>query len=683
MNQLFQTGKGYTHSLSETGQSEALNKQWDIDKEELAKTVQENVIKSLGNTTKIDTADFKTANEQYSNNVKNIREQTDMLTKYNNIYTFANGAKTMQRDESGRLVADANTLALLQGIPGADKFINGKTMTSEEKAIFNKSIQQKQADQKYTIQSINVVQKEMENRLDVAVDDLSGNRKYGKDGISYRDAIEVGSTVKADPRISGYANNVQNLIDSGHGGKAVVNYLAMKRKEILDDAKVGNITEAEKNYRLNGLDNIHTWSVAETIKQEVTKKSEYKAALKASYEKEQYHQPVATVVSTTPKYTQRIVKDGKVVNMGSAERADTQMENLAKTDPISFAIYLNGKRLQPGDDGYPDPTTIKFGSVNTEMVDGKPVYNGTAIYKVLGEKPTGETSDPKMKFSEEKITGNYTFVAEGVDLNTYNGAKAAEAYSNVIADPNYDPRVPLTQQKNLSTNGQASLQDYVAAKDPTLGKAGIKVTSLQPGGKTIFQQTFYNGYTGKDDSFVMHVEKNAKTGDYVLEIKDSQGRNLLPNVKELGYSNPAELVTAISDIKENFNKPKGDGTTPPVRFSTHPDDLKTQEQKDYENVLRAQSKGPYSTSTSTTAPTGKTPTNVDQGGTFNYFGATSPEPQYKLPERKYANKVKKTSEELTKENFSPGTFFNPVGFVDEYKYYDEDGNLVDKNGNLI
>lgn len=681
MNQLFQTGKGYTHSLTETGEAEAKNKEWEFNKKEIANTVQDHVIKALGNTTKISTADFKQANEQYVANNKNLREQTDMLTKYNNIYSSVNGANTLQRDESGRLVADNNTLALLQGIPGADKFVNGKTMTSEEKALFNKSVQEKINDQKYTIQNINVIQKDMENRLDNAIDGITGNRKYGKDGVSYRDAIEIGSTVKADARTSGYANNVQNLISSGHGGKAVVDYLAMKRTEVLNDAKTGAITEDEKNYRLNGLDNIHTWSIAESMKQEVTKNPIYKNALKTEYEKEQYYQPVATIVSTTPKYVQRTLRDGKVINMGSAERADVQMENLAKTNPNSWAIYLDGKRLQPGDDGYPDPATIKFGSVNTEMLDGKPVYNGTGLYMTIGEKPTGETKDPKMKFATQKITGNYTFVAEGVDLKTYNGAKAAEAYSNVLADPNYDPKVPLSQQKNLSTDGQASLQDYVAAKDPSLGQAGIKVTSLQPGEKTIFQQTFYNGYTGKDDSFVMHVEKNNRSGDYILEIKDSQGRNLLPNVKELGYSNPAELVTAIADIKENFNKLKGDGTTPPVTFSRHPDDLKPQEQKDYEKLLGVQKKGAYNTSTTTTAPTGRVPSNEDQGGKFNYFGYTTPEDKYNLPEKKYSNKVKKTKEEYEKEVFK--NVLNPVGSVDEYKYYDEDGKLVDKNGNPI
>jgi hypothetical protein len=270
------------------------------------------------------------------------------------------------------------------------------------------------------------------------------------------------------------------------------------------------------------------------------------------------------------QYTQG--PNGEIVKLGSAVRADAYMENLARTSPNTFTVMIGNQRITPGHPLYPTSDTIEFGSANTELVNGKPVFNGMATFTRIvpvtdadGNPVLDGNDQPKTR--EEKITQNYTFIAEGVSGESYMSAKANEAYSNVIVDQGYKPGQPLQFQDGLTATGQASLQNYISYTDPALATNVATVQNLGSGDNTMFRRPVYNPYSGTTDYVNYQVKKDTNTGDYIIKVTDSQGRNMYPGAGTIRMETSGQVGTWIKDTETLLNQDGANGVT-----YSHPSD---------------------------------------------------------------------------------------------------------------
>lgn len=563
-NQLTNTGMGFTYSQSTTTADQAYRTKAGWDREDLKLYPQNPYVETRGNTLGVNGPSYSEAMSLWKTNTEAIQEHSQAIQGYQNLLGMINGKVQIPRDQLGRPMLDAKTISLIQGIPGAKNFLEGKPLNSEDLQIFSSEVNKKISDHNYVIGGINLQQENMEYHMRESIQSLNPNLKFGTEKISYTEAMEIGTNLKQLPEMES-AMNVVNAMIANNDKSWYDSWMVQQKEKIRTDFQNKTITKEEGLRQLEQLNNLNTWAEAEFYTSKVFTTPGVEGALIAQYNQTGSYQPIATAMPMTTSYIQYgLDANGNPIKMGSTNYIDHYMQNLAQTQPNNFAIYIGNERITPGDPRYPDPSTIKFGSANIELVDGKPVFNGVGNYKTI-EPVLNENGDPVLdkngvKQTQEKTgTLNYTFVAEGVTGSSYLNAKANEAYSNIIVDQGYQPGVPVQFQTNLSPTGQSYVKSYINATDPTLSGNVKTMETMTANDTEAFIRPMYSIYTGNVEQ-VKYVVKRTDTGEYIVKATDEQGRAMFPNASELRFGSSGQVAVWIKDTETLMNAEGSYGT---------------------------------------------------------------------------------------------------------------------------
>lgn len=561
-NQLTNTGMGFTFSKSTTNADVAYRTKAGWDREDMKLYPQNPAIEVSGNTLGTRGPSYADAMALWTANTEALGEHGKAIQSYQQLLGIVNGTTQVERDQSGRPILDPSILNMIQGIPGAKNFLTGQTMSSEERAVFTSELGKKIEDHKYVMGGITIQQGNMEYQMRSSIQALNPDIKFGDDGINYTDAMELGTYLKSQPGMSGHMYVINSMIANKDKGW-YDSYMTQEKERLRTDFQKGLITKEEGIKRLEQLNDLNTWAEAEFYTSAVMGTPGVQNALVATYNQQDSYQPLATTMPLNETYMQYSVDaSGNVVKLGSAYHADYYMENLAKTQPNNFAVYIGNERITPGDPRYPDPTSIEFGSANLELINGKPVFNGIGTVTTVIVDPKGTLdADGNPKNIERKENLNYTFVAEGVSGQTYMAAKANEAYSNIIVDEGYQAGVPLQYQNNLTATGQSSLKNYIMATDPILAENVSTMEKLDGGETTVFRRPMYSPYSGDTEEIKYTIERDSKSGDYIVRATDEQGRAMYPGASEVRFATSAQVGTWIKDTESLMNQDGSNGVT--------------------------------------------------------------------------------------------------------------------------
>lgn len=561
-NQLLNTGMGFTYGISDTNIDQAYNTKAGWDREDMQLYPQNPNIQVQGNTLSWKTPNYSEAMQLFNSNQSALTKNQKTLSTYETLLQYVNSGKQIPKDEFGKPIIDNETKALLNGVPGGKEFLNGAPMSKETQAYFVTELNNKIADQKHTIDGINLQQKQMEFQMREAIQGVDPTRTFGSMDVNFSDAIQLGEDlIKQNPNMKWAYDLIGSTIvkEDREGFDEFMGTLMLGRDNIKKAYLNGEMTKEESVQALNEFDILETWGEAKFYQKSVQNDPRLKGAIVSNFNQEGTYQPVATTMPLTDNYMQYTQgPNGEVIKLGTAQRADVYMENLARTSPNTFTVMIGNQRVTPGHPLYPKADTIEFGSANTELVNGKPVFNGIASYTKIVPvlNADGEpvvNPDGSQKTREEVITQNYTFIAEGVSADSYMAAKKNEAYSNVLVDQGYKPGVPLQFQDGLSDTGQASLRNYISYSDPALATNVANVQNLNAGSNTAFRRPVYNPFTGDVDYATYQVKKDQATGDYIILVTDSQGRNMNPGAGTIRMETSGQVGTWIADWEYEMN----------------------------------------------------------------------------------------------------------------------------------
>lgn len=556
VNELNNIGQGFVRGKSTTNKDVALRDKWKADREDAALYAQELNLEVAGNTTG-NPANFVDDSKAFKENTKYLaelnKESGQLAVLQKQIMDLGGLPKGQKLPEELR--------DLIQGIPGSAAFLEGNLDLADRKR-FGEEIQKKIDENVLNIQFLQTDNSNKELRYINTIQGMAGDTKFGE-GLSYTNAIDVGRTLKEDPLMAGYIGYIEQVLTNPKvNGKQAITLVS---EEIKRDYENGVITKEEATKLLQNSENAVGYAEAIRFTNVVTQEGDNKAMFEGAYQKNGSYQPTAVVIASSETYTPFTFDENGVLHRGKpTQRADYAMQNQAQNNLSGFAVYLDGQRIEPGDPKYPDPSTIKFSSTNRELVNGKPVFNGSAIYTnvsqdLRGIKYTNGEDKGEIKKTINKVTGNYTFVAEGNIGDVYLNAKSQEAMANVVSDPGYDNTKSFYNQTNLNSAGQSSLKSYYSYIDPSLAKTAADMENMKGDNKMIFMRNSYNPYSGKEDQITYHTTRKGN-GEYVLEITDSKGRNMMPSKKTSNFNSAAELTSWIkSSYEAQANELRGSG----------------------------------------------------------------------------------------------------------------------------
>lgn len=565
-NQLTNTGMGFTFSKSTTNADVAYRTKAGWDREDMKLYPQNPEIVTSGNTLGTNGLNYSQAMQLWQSNNEALGEHNKAIQSYEQLLGIVNGTTQIERDALGRPILDPSIMNMLQGIPGAKNFLSGQALSSDEKAVFTSELEKKIGDHKYVLGGIEIQQENMEYQMRSSIESLNPNMKFGPDNVSFSNALELGEQIRKEGVLGDWIFNLLEANINTKTREEFEEYSAGLYISIGEDVRMqianGTLSKEEGLKILNNMSAMEAWGEAKFYQKTVQENPLTNKAIIANYNQEGSYQPLASMMPLNETYVQYSVDaNGNPIKLGPAYHADYYMQNLARTQPNNFAIYIGNERITPGDPRYPDASTIEFGSANLELVNGKPVFNGIGTVNTVIADPKGTLDvDGNVKNVERKEVLNYTFVAEGVSGETYMAAKANEAYSNVIIDQGYDPTVPLQYQQNLSPTGQASLQKYVMAIDPELGNNVSNMEQMQSGENIVFRRPMYSPYTG-DTEQVKYSVQRTDTGEYIVSATDEQGRAMYPGAPEVRFASSAQVGTWIKDTETLMNQDGSNGVT--------------------------------------------------------------------------------------------------------------------------
>jgi len=571
-NHLINVGQGFIHSKTTTNQDVALNIKAGWDKKDKELYAQEANFQVNGNTLEIKTPTFKESTAAFEANKEALVQHTNVRDTFAKIKRGLNeGSLEQFRDKDGVLRLPPADMKLLEGLPGAKDFINGVRLSEPEMTKFTTMLDNKIEDHDYQINGIRSEQTTIQQKnIEAASEFISIKEgkdvRFGEKDLTLVEALDLGNSFDQDPAFKDIKEELQSIIDNGGDWKTALNNIKKEYEAELispyrgikginaedftmtiDDSDLSQVEKdkikQDHNTALQSFDDIKTWATATKVYENTMDQISYNPFTTYDYEQvynsQKAYQPVAQVINQeTDKYAQRQVDEyGQVVVTGNAYTADKQMENLFNANSDAFTVRIGSERIYPDDPRY--PTDITFASANKETYNGKPTFN--ASKEVTVEDAWGIA--PK-----KKVTYNYTIEATNMtNADNYFSAKSLEAKSNVLADPNYDPNLPMSEQQNLSVNGNQSLIDYTTYGDPQLAEQISKTSGLKsPGEKVFFSRYNVNPYSGKNEQINYQVKKSGSTdGGLIVEITDKAG-NYLTNVPSIVVANSAQLSGTIA-----------------------------------------------------------------------------------------------------------------------------------------
>ena len=554
--QLLNIGKGFIHGESSTNKDSALNS----DRKEKEEMPQQPNISVTGNAMGFQMPSYDEAlgvdgkPGMWQKNTDDIGNYLKTKNTYQSFIDQVNGKGNIGI-VNGKPQLTQEEKTMLEGIPGGIDFINGKPLSPEAKGVFTKSIQGFVDDNQYKIHIAELYNKDLEEKMRTAIDNVNGGKKYGN-GISFKAALELGDNLDNDKQVRQYKLKVQDMINAGMSKTAIDQWLLQSSLSLNEKAKANPAIKGAVAQVSEKLLDIAHWKDAEIDK--MTTMKDKKALIKESFNNTPEYAPVATLKPSKQFYrAYELGTDGKPVSKGMVEHADFIIESLAQKQPEGFKIYIGKELIHPGDPRYPSSESLQLVSSNKELINDrdetnqlvgqKAVFNFQGAYKVTTQDPRSDK--PEGMFSE--VPQQYTLVASGIPLKNYTEAKAQEAYSNVVADKNYQSGNKF-DFNNLSEAGKQSYIDYTMYKNPDKSKDIAKVNSLtEPGQRTTFKRNMFNLETGKKEDLNISVRKSdANDGTYIMKITDVHGETVLP---ERRLSNIVELSSTLNTYEDNVN----------------------------------------------------------------------------------------------------------------------------------
>lgn len=543
--QLLSVGKGFKFSDSTTNKDAAVNK----DREEKFAFPQQPNIQVQGNAMGFELPNYDEAlgvNGQpgmWQKNVDDMGKYVTTSNKYQNFLDQLSGKGVFKLDAQGKPQLTQAEKLMIEGIPGAQEFINGQALPPEKKAIFDKTVKGFIDENQYKLHTAQLYNKSLEEKMRTAVDNVVGNKKYGE-GISFKAALELGESIDGDTQASKYKQLVTDMINNGYNKDYIDKWISTSEANLKEKGRVNKSIEGSVNQLVDQLKDIKIWKDAQLDMYSTMKNK--KELIKETFNMTPEYSPVATLKPSSQTFI-AYEKDinGKPKAVGKVEHADYIVENYAQKSPQSFKVYIGDRLVSPGDPQYPDPTTLELVSSNKELINDrdretgeltgqKAVFNFKGGYRVTVPDPR---NPDKAMFST--TPQQYTFVASGMPLKNYTEAKAKEAYSNYILNPD-------------SEAGRQSFIDYTMYKNPDKAKDVSKVNALtEPGQRTTFKRTMYNLDSGKKEDLNIKVKKSESSdGTLILTITDKDGNVILPDKRLNG---PTELASVLDTYEEAVN----------------------------------------------------------------------------------------------------------------------------------
>ncbi len=571
---LVSAGKEFVHNKTTTNIDESKNKLADWGREDMKTFAQQPVIDVLGNTTAIEMPKYDetfgngvTDKGVYNRTLDDINNAKATGQVYNKLIDYATKGG-MPRNKMGQPILSQQEKLMLQGIPGADQFINGQPVPQNVKDTFIKVLQSKVEDNNFKIHTNEIYKKQIDEKMQTVANTLLGDKKYN--GLSFKATIENGEEAKkeleSDPVYKQYLSDVSKTKSDPYLKNKGIDYQMIMQKNIIDNLsksyKTASGAEKEKiGETIKNMQALHYYHKATDDMSRVYSNEDNKDKLKELYNNTQEYQPTATPKPLSKTYM-AYEKDasGKVNKTGVTLNADYIMEDLIRKSPSSFIVKdaSTGKEISPtmiNEDGisvpnpdYPSGTTLQLVSSNKELLNDRfkgELMGPKAIFNVKGTSsiivPDG--TDPKgEKLDVKPVDKNYIFVANEVPTKQYTSAKAKEAYSNYIVNPN-------------SEDGKSSYMNYVMYSDPVRYKDISKVNSMtEAGQRTYISKRMFNPDSGRDENLKVKVTKSeAGDGDLILKVTDNQGNEVIPDTR---VKNTIQLDKYLQDIETNFKAEK-------------------------------------------------------------------------------------------------------------------------------
>lgn len=543
--QLLAVGKGFKFSDTSTNKDAAVNK----DREEKFAFPQQPNIQVQGNAMGFEMPNYDEAlgvNGQPGMWQKNVDDMGKYLTtsnKYQNFLDQASGTNVFKLDAQGKPQLTQAEKLMIEGIPGAQEFINGQPLSPEKKAIFDKTIKGFIDENQYKLHTAQLYNKSLEEKMRTAVDNVVGNKKYGE-GISFKAALELGESIESDTQANKYKQLVTDMINKGYSKDYIDKWISSSEANLKEKGRVNKTIEGSVNQLVDQLKDIRIWKDAQLDMYSTMKNK--KELIKESFNTTPEYSPVATMKPSQQFFiAYEKDKNGRPVASGKTEHADYLIENYAQKSPQAFKVYIGDRLVNPGDIDYPDPSTLELVSSNKELINDRDRETGelTGQKAVFNFKGGYRTTIPDPRNPEKAMFSNtpqqYTFVASGMPLKNYTEAKAKEAYSNYILNPD-------------SEAGKQSFVDYTMYKNPDKAKDVAKVNALtEPGQRTTFKRTMYNLDSGKKEDLNIKVKKSeSQDGTLILTITDKDGNTILPDKRLNG---PTELASVLDNYEQAVN----------------------------------------------------------------------------------------------------------------------------------
>ena len=539
---LSRVGQGFKFQDTTTNKDVALRQQHGNDREDAILNPQSPNFEVFNDTYAIKTPDFDESTVNFEKNVEAIATHTEVRDVYSQVIDSMNGATFSPSPEERKL---------LTGIPGAEKFLNGAPLTEVEAGNLKDHLTNKIKSHDYQINSIKVQQTEIKNKsintTEKFITELNGGkpRTYGEKDLSLSEAIDLGNNFKDNPELAEIMQDTQRRAANGQLPDPYYEYAESS------DPKVIKKLETYQKHKKD----IDTWLEAtqdyETVADNVANSySPAASKYKEIYNTEQSYQSVGQVIDqkTTTYKPRTLDAQGRVINSTSNVRtADNVMNGLYKTNSGAFDVMVNGHVITPDDPRY--QTDIDFGAAGKETYNGKPVFFASKEVEV----------DDPWTGDKVKETVNYTIVAKDLtNIDNYYQAKKNESYSNVLADPSYDPRYSPSKQPNLSQAGQQSALDMTTYNDPKLAEQMSRATGLKsPGQKIFFTRNGFNPATGQNEPINYQVTKSGgNEGQLLLQVTDKDGNYIVGNKhqKTISANNPGHLSGEITGIEESLQE---------------------------------------------------------------------------------------------------------------------------------
>lgn len=233
-------------------------------------------------------------------------------------------------------------------------------------------------------------------------------------------------------------------------------------------------------------------------------KETFENAVKQKYNEESSWSPMAVARGTTD-YTTLVNPDGSL--QPKSVRAVKQLEDIVSGNPTNHIVMIGNKVIEPGEQGYPIPGTVKIVSTNISKFGNDPTPILSVQYDTWGTKKvpvygTDKVSIIGYKDEMVKIPANGTIIAKGVAATQFNNRYAQEMQSDIIKNP--------TDPQNVFRYA-----DIVQLNDPKLASDLTEIAKLNKGEAANLELG-----TRKETGLSLQVRRNSVNDSWTIKVTD-------------------------------------------------------------------------------------------------------------------------------------------------------------------